>query len=116
MKKIAYIDDCNVSVEYMKQIITSNGHICYDFKYIDDIINELPNMEVDIVISDFIMFDMDGLTLISLLRDLLPNHVKYVLCTSYKSQTMAEFCQLQNILLINKPFNRDNLFQIIESE
>lgn len=115
MKKVAFIDDCVISIELMNFILKPLGYDLYAYRYVEDILKNIPK-DIDVVITDFIMFDMDGLTLISKLKEFMPETVKYIICTSYKTESMYKCCEEDNLTLVTKPYHTEQLIEAIEGK
>lgn len=70
------------------------------------------NHTPDIIISDYMMFDMDGITMIENLRKLNINS-KYLLLTSFKDINLYQECYKKNIPILNKGTDINLLLGVI---
>jgi CheY-like chemotaxis protein len=69
-KLIVVIDDSSSTLEFMKYLIEELGERCICFRNPVEAVKIVPLLLPDLVICDYMMFDMDGLQVINTLRGL----------------------------------------------
>lgn len=112
MSTIVVIDDCESVLNFMKVKI-SHRHKLYTYKKPLVALVEVPNINPDLVICDYMMYDMIGLDVIEHLRD-SNVQTKYILFTSLKDPELGTFCEQKDITLINKQTGLQGLLEDIE--
>lgn len=103
MSKIVIIDDCKSTLKYMDVILSKIGHKVFTFNRPNDAVNIVPALSPDIIICDYMMFDMDGITTIEKLRVAYKNPLaKYILLTSMHDKELMDECETKDITFIQK--------------
>ena len=113
MKTIAIIDDCKSSLWMLEYLLTLDDCKVIPFSDTNIAIKNIPMNMVDVVISDFIMFDMDGFTFIENIKPLLKTTTKFVICSAFVNDNIKEQCSELNIYFLPKPYDREQIKQLL---
>jgi CheY-like chemotaxis protein len=100
-KTIAAIDDSPSIIFYLKEMLEGEGHLVFTFHNPLEAVKEIPTLGVDLVITDYMMFDMDGIEVIDRLL-VAGIDVNYILYTSDHEPDVVEDCASRGIKLIYK--------------
>lgn len=112
MKKlIVVIDDSKIILNFMKTLITDEGHDCILFRNPLEAIRHIPALDPDVVITDYLMFDMDGLQVIDELR-LKKVTCPIVIFTSIVDTCMEKRCIELGVPIFYKPVDRQKIKQM----
>jgi CheY-like chemotaxis protein len=116
MKKILIIDDCKVTVEMIRKVLLSNG---YDVDYVHDGVSGVAtaeNWRPDLIILDIIMPGLDGLSLLSQLRNTPETKDIPVIIHSSKAQMKELFAYKKGVIaFLEKPFEEETLLRTIRT-
>lgn len=99
---IAIIDDSPSILIVFKQCLEELNLNVYTFQNPLVALVEIPKLNIDIVISDYLMFDMVGIEVINRLKNILLHKVKYILCTSFPDEKIETYCIENDIKFLDK--------------
>jgi CheY-like chemotaxis protein len=110
---ILVIDDSVSTLEFMKFMIEDLGYKCIVFQNPTEAVHVIPHLLPDLIICDYMMFDMDGLQVITALRGL---HVKckMVLYSAMFDIDVPKKCEEDGIDFYVKPIHRAKLKEILD--
>lgn len=114
-KCVILVDDEKAYIDLLEQLLAS--HLAcpvYSFSHASDALQALPNLDVGLIVTDYNMPDIDGLQLLSEVRQRLP-HVPAVMITAYQEKfTEQQLARVPNLkMVIQKPFKWITLAQHI---
>ena len=110
MSNIVIIDDCKSILLCMKHIFEDKGHVVTVFKNPLKAIDDIEHLNPDLVITDYMMLDQDGLEVISELRKKGIN-CKYALFTSLNDPELIKICNKNDITFFNKQLTKDRILE-----
>jgi CheY-like chemotaxis protein len=88
--KIAIIDDSQTFLKHISNCLKKIGcENFYAFKKVDEFLEFIKNNEVDVIIIDYIMPDIDGITLINQIKK-INNEAILIMLTSSKDEKLKE--------------------------
>jgi DNA-binding NtrC family response regulator len=111
MKTIAVIDDSQSMLTLMKIMLEKLGHKVFLFKEPLEAIKVLPILFCDLIIVDYMMFDMDGLDVIDSLKKLSVK-TPMVLYTSLCDSDTKALCHEGNVQFVKKPLTSNDLEEL----
>lgn len=107
--KILVVDDDTLVLEALSLLVASFGYKCLTAVNGLDAIDRLKEEAIDIVVTDVVMPEMDGLELLSYIKDHYSN-TDVIVATGYTDKaSYAEVIRAGAIDFIKKPFERDEL-------
>lgn len=109
--KIAIIDDCAGVLLLTKHQLESLSNELFTFRLPLVALNDIPDIQPDIIVCDYIMFDLTGLELIAQLKSKGVN-CKYFLYTSLNENEVIQECTDNDIVFVSK----DDSIQKVISE
>ena len=112
-KLVIVIDDSASMLTVMKHMIESFHHICILFRHPDEALRTIPHTKPDLIICDYMMFDMDGLQVINTLRG-LGVHCQMILYSALYDPDVPEKCLLDGISFFPKPIKNETLKLILD--
>lgn len=108
---ILVVDDSKSILSYMKIKLNDDRYNVVTYYHpLTALADKTP---FDIIISDFVMFDLDGFDLLNKLRTTNKN-AECILMSSFVSNDIMNKCNEENITFINKHTDIDKLMNIIE--
>jgi DNA-binding NtrC family response regulator len=115
MASILVVDDDRNTRLLMSQILERTGHQVFDAANGEDALNVLSRSgPPDLVITDVLMPDMDGLTLLKTLQAHYPT-IRIILVSAHtQSGWMLESLKEGAILCLTKPFSHKQLLTMVE--
>ncbi|MCJ7601413.1 MAG: diguanylate cyclase [Desulfobulbaceae bacterium] len=107
--KILVVDDDPLVLEALNLVVESCGYQCLTADNGLEAIEKLQEDAIDIVVTDVVMPEMDGLQLLAYIKDNYPN-TDVIVATGYTDKTgYAEVIRAGALDFIKKPFERDEL-------
>jgi diguanylate cyclase (GGDEF)-like protein len=107
--RILLVDDDQLVLEALTLLVNSFGYKCVTAGNGLDAIEKLKEEAVDIVVTDVVMPEMDGLRLLAYIKDNYP-HTDVIVATGYTDKaSYADVIRAGAIDFIKKPFERDEL-------
>lgn len=113
MSVIVIIDDCEGVLKYMTVKVADLNHIIHTFKNPLIAIEKVPDLHPDLVVCDYMMYDMVGMDVIDSLRA-KGLDTKYILFTSLKDPELKKYCDEDDIRLVNKQEGLKGLLEEIK--
>lgn len=103
MSNIIIIDDSKSILMFLSNKIKSEKYSVTTFSNPLKALNDIPKMNPlpDLIITDYMMYDMDGIVLIESLKKLNLN-CKFILLTSFRDKDLLNECYAKHICIINK--------------
>jgi DNA-binding NtrC family response regulator len=111
--KILVVDDEDALREILKSALQSRGAIVTDASNGKDAFELIKKNEFQFVISDIRMPGGDGVTLLKDVQGMSTRRPKVVLITGFADIEITEARQIGALALLQKPFTRDKLFDLI---
>lgn len=106
---VLVVDDDRLILEAMRQLVESYGYRCMSAVNGRDAIEQLQSSPVDIVVTDVMMPEMDGLQLLAHIKDHYTD-TDVIIVTGYTDRAgYADVIRAGAIDFIKKPFERDEL-------
>lgn len=115
MKKILIIDDCKTTVEILRSLLLKNG---YDVDYVHDGVTgaaTVKNWRPDLIILDIIMPGLDGLSLLSQIRDNAETKQIPVIIHTSKPQMKDLFISKGVVAFLEKPVEEEVFIRTIRA-
>lgn len=107
--RILLVDDDQLVLEALTLLVNSFGYTCLTAVNGLDAIEKLKEEAVDIVVTDVVMPEMDGLRLLAYIKDSYPD-TDVIVATGYTDKaSYADVIRAGAIDFIKKPFERDEL-------
>jgi CheY-like chemotaxis protein len=118
IRSILVVDDDQYTLEAMRRILKSFGYaVSFSFGGIDAM-NFLSRETVDLVITDILMPDGDGLELVNTLRKNFPS-IRIVAMTGGGKVSANDYLLMARGFgasgVLRKPFNRDELLTAVKT-
>lgn len=114
--KIVLIDDCYAILKLMEiyvKLYNSDLQI-YTFKDPKKALSQIPEINPNIVISDFLMFDIDGIELIKELKQKISD-CKFFLISSFLDEYIKNECFANDIVYFdNKITSFEDMKKILD--
>lgn len=113
MATIIHVDDSSFSRLQIGKILKKGGHEIIQADSGKSALELLSTTTPDLIISDILMPDMDGLALLQVLRD-QGNTIPIIMVTADVQKETAKMCSdLGAAALLNKPPGEDDLLALI---
>ena len=107
--KILVVDDDVLVLEALSMLVTSFGYQCFTAVNGRDALKKLKETAIDIVVTDVVMPEMDGLELLTHIKDNYSD-TDVIVATGYTDKcSYADVIHAGAIDFIKKPFERDEL-------
>jgi CheY-like chemotaxis protein len=111
---IVVIDDSQCMLDLMKIMIEDEGDTAILFRHPLEAIKLLPLFLPDLIISDYIMFDMDGIDVINTLRNMKIKS-PMILYSGLFDDDVPKRCEALNIPFYIKGFKSEKFREILET-
>ena len=106
---ILVVDDDELVLEALALLVSSFGYVCLTAVNGLDAIEKLKERQVEIVVTDVVMPEMDGLELLAYIKDHY-TQTDVIVATGYTDKaSYADVIRAGAIDFIKKPFERDEL-------
>lgn len=113
--RILVVDDEEIMRTFLKEVLSDEGYVIDLAVSGRDAVEKMGASQYDIVITDIVMPELDGLGVVAAAKD-LPYEVDVVVMTGYASMgTAVESMKLGAIDYITKPFNIDQIRIIVSN-
>ena len=111
--RIMVVDDEPLVCKSLKRLLGKAGYDVEAFTDSRIAVEELNNKYFDIIITDLMMDNIDGLQLLAIVREKYPD-IKVVIITGYIEKLTAEEASEKGAFaFVSKPFRIDDIKQII---
>jgi len=111
--RLLVVDDEEIMREFLKEVLAGEGYEIELAVSGRDAVEKMQASTYDVVITDIVMPELDGLGVVSAAKD-LPYDVSVVVMTGYASmETAVESMKLGAVDYITKPFNIDQIRIIV---
>lgn len=111
--RIMVVDDEPLVCKSLKRLLGKAGYDVEAFTDSRIAVEELNNKHFDIIITDLMMDNIDGLQLLAIVREKYPD-IKVVIITGYIEKLTAEEASEKGAFaFVSKPFRIDDIKQII---
>lgn len=107
------VDDEPALLNITKEILTNNGYTFYCAESAEQALKILDDKKIDLLLTDIIMPEMDGIELKKRVEDKFPR-VKILLVSGYSHHTHDGDSDYSDIL-INKPYSAATLLKKIRA-
>ncbi len=114
---IVIVDDEEMVLTSIKSFLNlETDYSVKTFTSVSDTLDYIKNGEVDLVISDYLMPEMDGITFLAKVKDLRPE-VPRIILTGYadKENAIKAINEVGLFQYIEKPWDNDDLLIIIRN-
>jgi two-component system, OmpR family, phosphate regulon response regulator PhoB len=115
LKRILIIEDDNAILNVLETVLGNNNFDVSGINRTDNIIETIKEYKPDLVLTDYLLFGMDGGHICQLIKSTKEtNHIPVILITAYKDLAVA----LGNFgfdAFITKPFSIKGLLKTIKS-
>jgi len=113
-KKVLVIDDEAIVRISCKRVLEPEGYEVDVTATGQDALKMLHEKEVDVVITDLLMPDMDGLEVLKKIKQHWP-HIPVIIITGYgTASTAAQAVALGAFEVIEKPFSPDAILNVVK--
>ena len=113
---ILIVDDEDVQLTVFEELFIDAGFKCYYSNNAEDAIKIFETKDVDIIIADRAMPKVDGIELIRRIRNINKNQPLVYLISANMEVNKEDVTNLFIKRLIDKPFDFDELVEIIQSD
>lgn len=109
------IEDTVELLQEFTLLLEMEGYKVYDFTDARDALDQIDEIKPDVVITDIVMPNMDGVTFIKRLREHGPyRNLPVIVCTADKSIVDSNSLEEYNVAaIVPKPCNFDHLIEEI---
>ena len=112
---ILIVDDSSQVLEEMKDIIKETDHTLFCATNGAEGLSELAVSQIDVVMSDFNMPKMDGLTMVEFFKKIEKNHVAIIMITARISSDLKDKGDELGITAwMPKPLKKDVILKVLE--
>ncbi len=112
--RIMVVDDEPLVCKSLKRLLGKAGYYVEAFTDSRIAVEELNNKHFDIIITDLMMDNIDGLKLLGIVKEKYPD-IKVVIITGYiEKLTADEAAEKGAFAFVSKPFRIDDLKEIIK--
>jgi two-component system response regulator AtoC len=112
-KTVVIIDDVEAVLLCLRHSLTIAGYNVYTYRKPLECLDEVPSLNPDIVVVDYLMFDCNGIELIGMLRE-RGVYCPYILFTSMYDEEAVRECEKLKVKFLNKKrFVIDSIKDII---
>ncbi|MCX8069660.1 MAG: response regulator, partial [Thermodesulfovibrionales bacterium] len=113
-KKILVVDDDNIILKSCEKILKPQGFDVTTVAFAKDAIKLIQDTEYDIIITDIVMPEMNGLEFIKKANSMKSN-LHFIVITGHPSQdTLREALSLKIIDYLPKPFSPSLLIEVVQ--
>ena len=113
--RILVVDDEEIMRAFLKEVLSDEGYVVELAVSGRDAVEKMEQQQYDIIITDIVMPELDGLGVVAAAKD-LPYDVDVVVMTGYASmETAVESMKLGATDYITKPFNIDQIRIIVSN-
>ena len=116
-ERILIVEDERGVREFTKRALQSAGYVVYDAACVQDALDILNKEQekFDLLLSDVVLPDQSGLSLINQLKILAPE-TKIILCSGYTDQKSKwEIIHTKGIEFLQKPYSLVDLLQTVKT-
>ncbi len=118
-KRILAIDDDEATLDLYRLIFEEEGHEVFLLSSVDENLNDIEQLHPDVIILDFMLQtpqETENL-LHRLQRYSSTASIPLLLCTAASKAALeqADYLQAQDIPIVSKPFDLDDLLRIVRS-
>lgn len=112
-KCITIIDDCVDVLKLMsKWLIDMECDVTIHKNPLEAIEKIIQSPKPDLILCDYVMFDLDGVSVIQQLRD-AGVITRYALFTSYNTPDIEKFCKENDIFYIEKGLTKEKAIEVL---
>jgi diguanylate cyclase (GGDEF)-like protein len=113
--RILVVDDEEIMREFLREVLSDQGYKIDLASSGKDAVEKMAEQEYDLVLTDIVMPELDGLGVVAAAKE-LPYEVDVVVMTGYASmETAVESMKLGASDYITKPFNIDQIRIIVKN-
>lgn len=105
---VSIIDDSREVLLLVELCLTKIGLDSICFRNPEEALEQIPIVKPDVVLVDYLMFDMDGIELIKKLREKNVKS-KFIIFTSMEETDIQPECESNNIIFMKKPSSCNEL-------
>lgn len=120
MARILVVDDEEAIRHFLREVLTEAGHMVVEAPNGRRALERLRDQPIDLVVTDIIMPEVDGLELLLTLRKTLPE-VKAIAISGYTRESPTGTVEylttakaFGSIRALSKPFSRAQVLQAVE--
>lgn len=111
---ILVVDDEQIVLDSVTKHLRKKGYVLHCVLSSQEALDKMKNSEIDIVLTDLMMPDIDGLELMTLVKEDKPN-LPVVMITGYATiNTALRATQLGAFDYIAKPFSKKELLAVVQ--
>ncbi len=111
MAKVLVVDDDITVREVLKVML--NGHVIMEASNGSDAVKYFKIFKPDIILMDVMMPEMDGVEATRKILEIDPK-AKVIAVTAFASSKGSEMCDAGSIAVLEKPFTRRSINELIE--
>ena len=109
------VDDNRPLLKFLRAVISNEGWEIVAVTSAEKALREVESRTVDVALIDYMLPDLDGVTLANKLRALLPS-IRLVLMTGGGEMIFSRQSGLAHVPVIQKPFAKDDLLNLLRSQ
>ncbi len=113
--RIMLIDDNGVALEMLKDVIELNGYECKSYNHSDEALEDFRNKPYDVVITDFMMPNLNGIELLKEIKKISPETIVIIYTALREENIELEANAAGAYDFFYKPINWDSLAKVLSN-
>jgi DNA-binding NtrC family response regulator len=109
------VDDNRPLLKFLRAVISNEGWDIVAASSAEKALKEAESRTIDVALIDYMLPDLDGVTLSNKLRALMPD-IRLVLMTGGGEMIFSRQSRLAQVPIIQKPFAKDDLLNLLRSQ
>ncbi len=114
-RTLLIVDDNRPLLKFLRTVISNEGWEIVTATSAEKALKEVETRTVDVALIDYMLPDLDGVTLSNKLRAMMPS-VRLVLMTGGGEMIFSRQSGLAHVPVIQKPFAKDDLLKLLRSQ
>jgi len=111
---VLVVDDEQIVLDSIKKLLRREAYVVYSALSVDEALNIMKEHEIEVILTDLMMPDIDGLELMAMVKKEHP-HMPVIMITGYATiNTALQATQLGAFDYIAKPFSKKELLGVLK--
>lgn len=112
--KIVIIDDSTIVLDHMSKLLSCLSLESFCFKNPLIALEQIEQIQPDIIFIDYVMFDMDGISVIKELKK-MKNKAKLYLYSAMDEDHIIQLCEQLDVEFVPKPVSFYKINEIVQN-